>query len=98
MMVPTNCIDLKLFLKIKEGDFYSYGKEYVVKKILTQQLQKMYEDGYIDSKQALMKVDLQNLFGLSYDQFLTIVNEVAKESIEMGANIKDLDTFFPSKK
>lgn len=93
-----NIFLLKLFFKIKEGDFYRFGKEFVVNNILTMQLQKMYKDGYIDSKEALMKVDLQALFGLSYDQFLKIVNNIAKESLDRGADIKDLDTFFLNKK
>lgn len=86
---------LKLFLKVKEGDFIAYGKEYDVKEILMWQLRKLYDDNYIDKEEALMKTDLQSLFGLSYDQFLTMVNEVAQEAIDRGADISDLDTFIP---
>ena len=87
---------LKLFLRVKEGDFLKYGKEQDVKEILTWQLRKMYNDDKIDNQEALMKNDLQSLFDLGYDQFLTIVNEVAQESLNRGANIKDLDTFIVS--
>ena len=89
---------LKLFLKVKEGDFYAYGKEYEIKEILVWQLRKMYEDDYIDNEEALMKTNLQSLFGLSYDQFLKIVNEVAKESIDRGADVSKVDTFLVQKK
>ena len=42
-----------------------------------------------------MKNSLQSLFDLSYDQFLEIVNEVAQDSINRGADIRNLDTFIP---
>ena len=83
---------LKIFLKVKEGDFIEYGKLQDVKEILFWQLRKMYHDDIIDKKEALMKNDLQSLFDLSYDQFLDIVNEIAQESLERGADIRNLDT------
>ncbi|MBR7030488.1 MAG: hypothetical protein IKI06_04545 [Prevotella sp.] len=83
---------LKLFLRVKEGDFIDYGKEPEITEILTWQLRKMYNDDVIDKEEALMKNDLQSLFDLSYDQFLDIVNEVAQESLDRGADIKNLDT------
>lgn len=84
---------LKYFLKIKEGDFIKYGKKQDVREVLLYQLRKMYNDDIIDKDEALMKNDLQSLFDLSYDQFLEIVNEVAQESIERGAEMGNLDTF-----
>ena len=84
---------LKIFFQIKDGDFYTYGKKEIVNKVLTIQLEKMYADGIIDNKEALMKTDLQGLFCLSYDEFLDIVNLMAKQAIERGADINKLDTF-----
>lgn len=84
---------LKMFYKIKDGDFYEYGYQHQVEEILTSQLEKMYVDGLIDQQEALTKTNLQSLFGLSYDQFLKIVNKFAKAAVDRGANIKDLDTF-----
>lgn len=84
---------LKMFFQIKDGDFYTYGKKEVVDAVLTTQLEKMYEDGVIDKEEALMKFDLQGLFCLSYDQFLDVVNKVAKNALDRGAKIDDLDTF-----
>lgn len=84
---------LKLFLQIKEGDFYSFGDKAIVNEILTTQLEKMYSDSFIDKDEALMKTDLQGLFCLSYDQFLVIVNNVAKKMIDKGARLENLDTF-----
>lgn len=45
-------------------------------------------------KEALMKVDLQELFGLSYDQFLKFEQNAVKQALENGAEIKNLDTFY----
>ena len=66
---------MKIFFQINEGDFYKYGEEDAVERILSTQLEKMYEDG-IDKNEAIMQNDLQTLFGLSYDQFQNIVKKV----------------------
>ena len=84
---------LKMFFQIKDGDFYTYGKKPIVEFVLTSQLEKMYEDGIVDKEEALMKTDLQGLFCLSYDEFLEIVNKVAKVALDKGADINNLDTF-----
>ena len=84
---------LKKYFQIKEGDFYVYGKKSDVEYILTSQLEKMYADGVIDKEEAIMKTDLQELFNLSYNQFLKIVNKVAVNAFNNGARIEDLDTF-----
>lgn len=83
---------LKMFLRIQEGEFYEHRKE-EVSAILSKQLKRMYQDNVIDKDEALMKTDLQGLFNLSFDQFLGIVNNIALEALDRGANIKDLDTF-----
>ena len=41
-----------------------------------------------------MKTELQELFGLCYDDFLGINNIAAKEAVERGADISKLDTVF----
>ncbi len=60
---------LKLFFKIKEGDFYKY-KFGQIEKMLDRQFEHMYQDNRINTEEALQKVELQELFDLSYDQFL----------------------------
>lgn len=89
---------LRRFFRIQEGDFYKCHKEREIKQILTLQLEKMQADKTIDANEALMKNDLQEMFGLSYDQFLEIENIVTKKSLKNGANISDLDTFIKGKK
>ena len=84
---------LKLFFKVKPEDFSIYGRESDIRDILGFQLRRMYEDDVVDQDEAIMKTNLQSLFDLSYDDFLEIVNDIAKESLSRGADVKDLDTF-----
>lgn len=84
---------LKHFFRIQDGDFIRCHKGQEIKHILIAQLHNIQSDNIVDKTEALMKVDLQEMFGLSYDQFLKIENEVSKESIKNGANPFDLDTF-----
>lgn len=83
---------LKRIFKIKEGDFYKY-RYHEVEEILTRQFERIYSDNRIDADEALLKVELQELFDLSYDQFLDLVNEEVKAALNRGASLGDLDTF-----
>jgi hypothetical protein len=67
---------LKLLFGIKDGDFKDNESIYTqVKNIINIQLQLIYlDDDSIDYSEALHKVDLQEIFGLSYDDFLNITN------------------------
>ena len=67
---------LKLLFGIKDGDFKDNESIYTqVKNIINIQLQLIYlDDDSIDNSEALHKVDLQEVFGLSYDDFLNITN------------------------
>lgn len=84
---------LKLFLHVKDGDFIEFGRKDEVQEILSLQLEKMYEDNVINKDEAFNKTKLQELFGLSYDEFLDIVNVIARKSLANGAYLLDLDTF-----
>lgn len=84
---------LKLFYRIKEGEFFELGKKEDVTDVLLQQLRKLYADNSIDKGEAVMKTELQELLGLCYDDFLEINNIAAKEALERGADISQLDTF-----
>ncbi len=67
---------LKLFFGIEEGDFYKNNLQKRVEEIITIQLKRVYADGVVDTSEALQIGELQNLFGLSYDQFEAIVHQV----------------------
>ena len=91
----TNIKFLKRFFRIREGDFYSI-KYYEVERILDKQFEHMYQNNSIDNEEALQKVELQELFDLSYDQFLQLCQKAVQGAIDRGANLSDLDTFIKS--
>lgn len=67
---------LKLFFAIEEGDFEKNSLQRRVEEIIILQLQRIYADGVLDTADALQMGELQNLFGLSYDQFEAIVKRL----------------------
>lgn len=85
---------LKLYLHVQEGDFLKQHKEGVIEQTLCRQLELIYQDKLVDQRESLMKVDLQELFGLSYDQFLMFERKAVEDAMMNGADIKDLDTFY----
>ena len=84
---------LKRFFKIEEGDFYNYRYSQI-EEILNRQFEIIYANNQIDTAEALHKVGLQELFDLSYDQFLQLIHEKVKAALERGASINELDTVF----
>lgn len=89
----TNVKILKMAFKIREYDFYRY-RNHEIKEILYKQFVRIYrDDNKIDDTEALHKVDLQELFSLSYDQFLEFVNDEDFLALERGADVFNLDTF-----
>ena len=62
---------LKRFFKIKEGDFYTL-RYFEIKKIIHKQIEIIHRDNQISYEKALHKVEIQDLFDLSYDQFMEI--------------------------
>jgi hypothetical protein len=57
-------------------------------------LSKIYEDNFVTPEEALLKVDLQELFDLSFDQMNEYSKKEAIASIQKGAAAEDLDVFF----
>ena len=82
---------LKLYFEIKEGDFYTY-KLPEIKLILDKQLDELYSDNLVTREERIHKVDLQDLFDLSYDQLDEIKEGIVKKTIARGGNFIDLDT------
>ena len=82
---------LKIYFKIKEGDFYN-KRYYEVEDILNRQFDALYFDNTITNEEALHNVDLQGIFNLSYDQFDEFKEKQVRKALEQGANITDLDT------
>ncbi|MCR9181716.1 MAG: HNH endonuclease [Flavobacteriaceae bacterium] len=82
---------LKAYFKIEEGDFYKYRFS-EVEEILQRQFERLYLDDKIDEHEELHKVDLQEIFSLSYDQFDNFKSVEIINALERGADITDLDT------
>ena len=85
---------MRLFFGIEEGDSYKFGIKARIEQLLTVELEKMYDDKVINDEEALTKVELQALFGLSYEDFYEIDKKIAQKAIKNGANMKDLGSYF----
>ena len=93
----NNVKKLKILFKIDEKDFYKFRYD-EIKEILHNQLSLIYRnDNHIDEIESLHKVGLQELFSLSYDQFLEFANKEDIIAIIKGAEINDLDTVMSPK-
>lgn len=82
---------LKMYFKIKEGDFYNKRHD-EIKEILQRQFEILYRDNLINKEEAIYNVELQAFFDLSYDQFDELKNNEILKALEQGADISDLDT------
>ncbi len=87
-----NFKQLKRFFRIREGDFYKYHYR-KIEDVLDKQFEHIYADNKIDTKEALHKVGLQELFDLSYDQFLKLVNKEVRAAFERGPALMNLTLF-----
>lgn len=86
-------IYLKKVFKIQPGDFYIHNR-LELGNVITYQLSKIYKDNFVTPEEALLKVDIQELFDLTYDQMNEYSKKEAIVSIQQGADVKDLDVFF----
>jgi len=66
-----NVSNLKRYFRVQEGDFYKYRKVEVIE-IMHRQLDKIYEFGVIPDEESVHRFEVQDLFDISYDQFLEI--------------------------
>jgi hypothetical protein len=83
---------LKVWFSIKPGDFYLHNK-LDVEKVITTQLSKMYKDEFINDEEALLKVDLQEIFDLSFDEMNDYSIKHASDAIYHGKDPKNLVVF-----
>jgi hypothetical protein len=82
---------LKLFFKIKEGDFYK-SKYKEIEDILHIQFEKLYLDNRITKEEALHNFKLRSIFDLSHSQFDKFKEKEVRRALESGAKIVNLDT------
>ena len=90
---------LKLLFDIDEGELIKDRHMYAeVANIIKIQIELMYvDDNKIDSEESIQKVHLQEIFGLNYDQFLSLTNDIELDAIERGADWIDTDSFITGK-
>lgn len=82
---------LKIYFKIKEGDFYKLRYE-DLQAIVTRQFDRLLSDNKIDIAEALHIGCLQEVFDLSFDQIDKFKEYYVRRALESGADIADLDT------
>ena len=85
---------LKLLFGVKEGDF---TKEKVfaaeISNIIKLQIDLIYKDDEVSSEEAIHKVNLQEAFGLNYDEFLSLSSKAALDSLERSDDWIKIDTY-----
>ncbi len=87
---------LKQIFSIQPGEIYFHSKANVESTIACQ-MTRIYEDSYVTEEEALLKVDLQEVFDISFDQMNEFAKIEAGISIQKGADPKNLDIFFTHK-
>jgi hypothetical protein len=87
---------LKTLFRVQPGDFYLHNKS-DIEATIAYQLARIYQDNYITDTEALLKVDLQEMFDLSFDQMNEYAKVEASASIKKGADVNNLDVFFTHK-
>ena len=84
---------LKILFRIQPGDFYFHNKK-EIEATIASQLSRIYQDNYITDEESLLKVDLQEIFDLSFDEMNDYSKVEASISIQKGTDPKHLDVFF----
>ena len=72
---------LTTIFRIEEGDFYQL-RPAVVHEVLTAQATRILEDRYVTKQEDILQRDLQRVFGLSYDQYVTFLRPLVKQRIQ----------------
>jgi hypothetical protein len=73
--------ELKQLLRVEESDFYKF-KQSEVKSLLLSEVSRILSDKSVDKLEALHQTDLQEVFGLSYDQYLNITREPVQRIVD----------------
>ncbi len=89
----SNIIYLKRLFQIRPGDFYLHHI-LEVEQIIYNQFSIMYQDNLVSDEEALLKVDLQEIFDLSFDQMNQYSKKESITSVKQGVDVNDLDVFF----
>ncbi|MEP6766276.1 MAG: hypothetical protein ABJB66_18330 [Gemmatimonadaceae bacterium] len=85
---------LKSFLQISDGEFLHHRPSEIAH-ILREQLRIVLADAIIDDEEDMYLVTLQALFGLGYDDFLTLTRAVFENvwaELQLSVQRQDVDT------
>ena len=81
---PTEIEELSFLasvFRIDEGDFFKARQE-EVRELLVAQLAWILRDGYVNEQEEVLQRELQKLLGLSYDQFVILLQPQVKTYLE----------------
>ena len=85
---------LKRLFDLEEGDLSSDSKNATeIAAIIKVQMELIYADKSVNKDEALHKVNLQEIFGLNYDEFLKLSNDSVLPALDKGADWIEIDTF-----
>lgn len=73
--------EMKIHLGIREGDLLD-SRDEDVRSILTREVERLFEDGRVDSQEDLFQVALQEALSLSYDEYIELTRESAKRLVD----------------
>jgi len=82
----NNLLLLNILFRIQEGDFLNFRKS-VVQYILSMQISHIIHDRLITKSEEIFLADLQRIFGLSTNQYISLIQP------SIGAHIEELDVW-----
>lgn len=84
---------LNRLFRIRSEEFRKYHRDRV-EDLVDSCLDMIYEDDDVSFQESVLKDDLQEILGFSYDEMNDHVKRWARNSILKGANIENLDVLF----
>lgn len=72
---------LTTVFRIEEGEFYELRRE-AIREVISAQAARMLEDRYVTDQEEVLQRDLQRVFGLGYDQYVSLLRPLAKKHID----------------
>lgn len=84
---------LKRLFRIRPEEFKKY-QSLRVEYLINTRLDRIYDDNVVNFHERILKDDLQEIVGLSYDEMNNYVKGWARKSILKGANVENLDVLF----
>jgi hypothetical protein len=84
--------ELRLFLRVADGEFMKYRAAEVAR-LLGDQFDAILADFVIDAAEELHQVELQALFGLSYDDYLALIRAPLERAVAQLSELSRRGSF-----